>query len=195
MEFRNKIDLFRLTEIVVERFRKESGFKLSGSEFNFGYNRAWGCPINRINFNLFIFGEDHTHSRFDEKYNTEEKVAELFFVHLRDDAGTQDLKDGLISAKLHSLEVRSQGLSKKIRKVSDKHFGQSKGKSLITIVDEKHPYGLTYENGFPKMQYQVYNQDNSIREYYDLDFNMRGFNENVILQEITEKVTTSNRVG
>ena len=193
MEFRKKIDLFKLTEIVVKRFRRESGLKLDGYEFKFEYKRDWNCPINRINFNLLIFGGDYTHSRFDEKYDTEEKVAELFFVHLRDDAGVQNLKDCLISAKRFSMERRTQALSKKIKALSDAHFGQSKVNSLTTMVDEKHPYDLTYENGFPIMQYQVYNQSGTIRKYYDLGFHLREFDENEVYNEISEIVnTTSN---
>ena len=193
-EFRNTIDLFKLTDIVVDRFRKESGFHLNGYEFQFTYNKDWNCPISRINFNLSIFGQDYTHSRFDEKYDTEEKIAELFFIHLRDDAGIQNLKDGLVSAKLHSMEVRTNKLSNRIKELSDKYLGQSKESSLITMVDEKYPYGSTYKNGFPLMQYQVYNQNKTVKKYYDLGFYLRQFNEEKVFKEISEIVTTCNNV-
>lgn len=191
MEFRKNIDLFKLTELVVDRFRNESGFKLTGYEFKFEFNRDWNCPINRININLLIFGENYTHASFDEKYDSEEKVVDILFVHLRDDAGVQNLKDGLISAKRYSMEKRAEKLSNKIKDLSDQHFGQSNLNKLTTMVDEKYPYGETYENGFPLMQYQVYNQSNLIRKYFDLGFYMRDFNENKLFQQI-ERLIKNN---
>ena len=56
MEFYNEINLFELTEKVVNRFRSESKLEITGYEFEFKFRRDWNCPINRIIFNFLIFG-------------------------------------------------------------------------------------------------------------------------------------------
>jgi len=184
MKFYKEINLFELTEKVVDKFRSESGLKLTGHEFEFKFKRDWNCPINRININFFIFGEDYAHTVFDEKYNSVDKVIELLFVHLRDDAGIENLKEGLIMAKRHSIESRTEELTKQIKLMSKQLLESNGLNPLIVNVDEKYPYDSFYDNGFPVVQFQVYNLEDSIKLYYDLDFNLRGFREN----EISEKV-------
>lgn len=184
MKFDKEINLFELTEKVVDKFRSESGLTLTGYEFEFKFKRDWNCPINRININFFIFGEDYAHTQFDEKYNSVDKVIELLFVHLRDDAGIEDLKDGLIMAKRHNIESRTEELTKQIKLMSKQLLESNELNPLIINVDEKYPYDSFYDNGFPVVQYQVYNLEGSIKLYYDLDFNLRGFREN----EISERV-------
>ncbi|MFD0991639.1 hypothetical protein [Tenacibaculum geojense] len=114
MGFDKEINLFELTERVVNKFRSESELELSGYEFEFKIKRDWYCPINRININLFIFGEDYAQTVYDEKYNTLDKVIDLLFVHLRDDAGFDNLKDGLIMANRHKIEARTEKLTERI---------------------------------------------------------------------------------
>jgi hypothetical protein len=188
MKFDKEINLFELTEKVVDRFRSESGLKLTGYEFEFKFKRDWNCPINRININFFIFGEDYAHTQFDEKYSTVDKVIELLFVHLRDDAGIEDLKEGLIMAKRHSIESRTEELTKQIELVSKELLESNGLNPVIVNVDEKYPYDSFYDNGFPVVQYQVYNLEGSIKLYYDLDFNLRGFRENEIIDIVENEI-------
>jgi len=75
--FDKEINLFELTEKVVERFRSESRLQLTGYEFEFKIRRDWNCPINRINIEFYLFGEEYTHTCFDENYDTVDKVIAL----------------------------------------------------------------------------------------------------------------------
>lgn len=188
MEFNKDINLFELTEKIVNRFRSESGLTLTGYEFEFKFKRDWNCPINRININFFLFGEDYAHTVFDEKYDTIDKVIDLLFVHLRDDAAIDDLKDGLIMAKRHSIESRTEGLTNRVNLMSKELLESNGLKPLIVNVDEKYPYNSFYDNGFPIVQYQVYNAEGSIKLCYDLDFNLRGFKEDEIFDTVENEI-------
>ncbi len=192
MSFNEKINLFELTDKIVNRFREESGFKLSGYEFGFKFNRDWNCPLNRIHFNFFIFNEDYAHTVFDEKYDTVDKVIELLFCHLKDDMGISDLKDGLIMIKRNSLEERLDNLTEKIKLISKELIESNNKSPLIVGVDEKYPYTETYENGFPIFQYQISNNEKEIDINIDLDFNLQGFDEESVIirlrNEIKEKL-------
>lgn len=188
MDFNKDINLFELTEKIVNRFRSESGLTLTGYEFEFKFKRDWNCPINRININFFIFGEDYAHTVFDERYDTIDKVIDLLFVHLRDDAGIEDLKDGLIMAKRHSIELRTENLTNRINLISLELLESRGLKPLIVSIDEKYPYNSYYDNGFPIIQYQVYNGEGSIKLYYDLDFNLKGFREDEIFDTVENEI-------
>ena len=188
MDFNKDINLFELTEKIVNRFRSESGLTLTGYEFEFKFKRDWNCPINRININFFIFGEDYAHTVFDERYDTIDKVIDLLFVHLRDDAGIEDLKDGLIMAKRHSIELRTENLMNRINLISLELLESRGLKPLIVSIDEKYPYNSYYDNGFPIIQYQVYNGEGSIKLYYDIDFNLKGFREDEIFDTVENEI-------
>ncbi len=188
MEFNKEINLFELTEKVVNRFRAESKLGLTGYEFEFKFKRDWNCPINRININLFIFGEDYAHTVFDEKHNTLDKVIDLLFVHLRDDTGFDNLKDGLIMANRHKIESRTERLTERINLLSKELLELNGLEQVIVNVDEKYPYDSTYENGFPVIQYQVYTPNNDIKLYFDLDFNLRGFQEKLVFDTVKKEI-------
>ena len=190
MKFNEEINLFDLTEKVLERFRSETGLFLTGYEFEYKFNKDWNCPNNRIKITLSIFGEQYAHTRFDENYNSVDKVVNLLFVHLRDDGEMENLKEGLISAKRYSLESRTTKLSERIKKLSKKLL---KTKEIFTMIDEKYPYEEFYENGFPLFQYQVKTLDEKVKINVDLDFNMRGFNENVILEIVEKEMRKSEK--
>ncbi|MFD2562638.1 hypothetical protein [Aquimarina rubra] len=188
MKFNKEINLFELTEKVVNRFRSESQLELTGYEFEFKIKRDWNCPVNRININLFIFGEDYAQTVFDEKYNTLDKVIDLLFVHLRDDAGFDNLKDGLIMANRHKIESRTENLTERINLLSKELLELNGLKPIIVNVDEKYPFDSLYENGFPIVQYQIYTPGNEIKLYFDLDFNLRGFQENEVFEIVNKEI-------
>jgi Holliday junction resolvasome RuvABC ATP-dependent DNA helicase subunit len=180
MGFDKNFNFFEFTEKILKRFRKETGFKLSGYEFQYIVKRDWNCPIDRININLLIYGEDYAHTVFDENYNSVDKVIDLLFVHLRDDAGFDDLKYGMISALINRMENYTETLTDRIKALSKKE-------NLIVDISEKYPEEL-YENGFPVMQYKVFNIKKNISLNFDFDYNMRGFNDTEILEAVRNEV-------
>lgn len=187
MDFNKDINLFKLTEMVLARFREQSGLELSGYEFRFDFSRDWNCPIPRINLHLYVFGQEHAHTYFDEKYDSAAKVVELLFVHLRDDVGVTDLKECLTNAKMHQLEHSYKGLIQQIENLSKDRLEPKGHKKLITYVDEKFPYGETYENGFPKYQFMVLNNEH-ITLRFELDFQHNFDLEKVIIQKTEDEI-------
>ena len=188
MRFDADINLFDFTEQVLDRFRNESGLELSGYEFEFKVRRDWKYPNNRIHIDFLIFGEEFAHTRFDEQYDTVEKVVELLFVHLRDDAGIHDLREGLIMAKRISLETRTEELSQRLESLSDELLASQGLAPLIIQVDERHPYTSQDEHGFPIFQYQVFNAANSLQVFVDLDLNLRGFKPQEVYNRVEKAV-------
>jgi hypothetical protein len=194
MSFNKSINLFEITDAVINRFREESGYLLTGYEFQFKFKRDWNCPINRININIWIYGIDIAQTVFDEKYDTEKKVVDYLFGSIRDDGEFDNLKEGLFMTKMHSLELRTEKLSKQIKRIYKESGLIDKEGDLFAMVDEKDACKYFYDNGFPVMQYQISNKSKSIKRYYDLDFNMRNFNEKSIFEEIEHEIKTHNKV-
>lgn len=184
MAFNQPFNLFEFTEKVLDRFRKESGFELTGYEFEYKFSRDWNCPIPRINFDFFIFGEDYAHTCFDEQYATVDRVIEILFLHLRDDAGMDNLRDGLINAKRHDLESRLEKLTERIEALAKEKWEALGLPKIIVMVDEKYPYNQFYENGFPIYQYQVYSIGQQFERHFDLDYKLWEFDEKAVYAEV-----------
>ncbi len=192
MNFNEKIDLFELTDKIVNRFRNESGLTLSGYEFYFKFKRDWNCPINRIFFNFYIFDDDYGHTVFDKKYNSVDKVIELLLCHLEESFGTDNLKNSLIMAKRYNLEFQTESLTEKIKTISKELLEANNLDPLFTDIDEKIPH-CTYENGFPIFQYQISNTTD-IKINIDLDFDLRGFDEEEIINQLKKKIKATYNI-
>ncbi|MEM9984394.1 MAG: hypothetical protein AAF804_04800, partial [Bacteroidota bacterium] len=107
---------------------------------------------------------------------------------LRDEAGIHDLREGLIMAKRISLETRTEELSQRVESLSDELLASQGLTPLIIQVDEKHPHPPQDEYGFPIFQYQVFNAENSLQVFVDLDLNLQGFKPQEIYLRVEREV-------
>lgn len=184
MGFNENINLFTLTDKLVDRFREESGFQLTGYEFELKIWRDWQCPVKRIRFALFIYGEDYAYASFDEKCDTEDKVVDSLVVNLLDDTVFANMEHCLVMTLICFYENKLEELTEKITAFS-KELVEPRGYGpLIVCVDEKLAPSAYYENGIPVMQYRVCEGNLERELVFDLPYLLRGFSEEAVFEAV-----------
>lgn len=182
-----KIDLFELSDVILERLNASANFKLSHYDLNLKWSRDINYPSEKFNIHLILFQQEIAVTYFTVDYNSISKIVDLLFTHLLDDGGFESIEHAIHTTKRNHLESL---LDKTIPEV--KALLNEKEVSNYTIfVDEQFPYGKVDEKGLPIHELCIYSETSNLDLKIELNNQYFGTFEK---QKVMEIVTLRLKV-
>jgi len=180
----DKIDVFDLSNLVLERLNCNRKFKLSHYDFELKFRRDINFPSDKFNINLVLFKQDIAVTYYTTTYNTVHKICNLLFVHLIDDGGYDTIEDAILAAKRRHLDDMLQETIREINAIMDtNHVG-----NFSVFIDEQFPYKRVDDKGLPIFELNIYSEERNIDLKIELNNNYCGFNEkSIILDRLVSK--------
>lgn len=149
------LDLFEFSDRVLEKLNLEGNTCLSHHDIYFKIRRDTNFPSDKIDIYLYVFNEEFSKTYYDIEYHSFNKIIDILFIHAVDDYGYSDIRNGLISVKMQSLEKRFFETSKCITEMINIKFESRNVEDLKIFVDEQFPYQSLDITGLPLFQLNI----------------------------------------
>jgi hypothetical protein len=175
-----KIDLFDLTDAVLEQLNVSGKFKLTHYDFNLKFSRDLSYPSYKLDIHLILFGQETAVTYYSTNYNTIPKIVNLLFVHLLDDGGFESIEHAICSTKRNHLEKL---LSKTIEEINAL-LNANELFNCSIFIDEQFPFGKVDEKGLPIHELNIYSEANNLDLKIDLNNQYFGVTEKQHVLEI-----------
>ena len=181
----NELELMKneIEEYVISEITIQTGLILTKGDFYLKLKNK----NDYISGDVFLYGEFYENFRAEiQREQMKEKICESV-LGIFSEFG--DLKDVIISGKRIDLENRLNETTNKILHLiqSSPELNNKLGRITI-MVDEKYPYGETYENQFPIWQYEIRDTTQKLNIVEKLDFELNTFDEFQILKKVENEV-------
>ncbi|MCC7520492.1 MAG: hypothetical protein IT220_02555 [Flavobacteriaceae bacterium] len=178
-----KIDLFELSDKILNHLNSDGKLKLTHYDYSLKFRRDINHPSDKFNIDLVLFGEEITVSYYTVNYFSVDQIFKLFFVHLRDDYGYENIEDAVIATKRISL---SNNLKETIHEI-DAMFKLQNIREYTIFVDEKYPYDQVDEKGIPFFELNVYSEEKALDLKIELSWISSDYNDKKRILEIIHK--------
>jgi hypothetical protein len=162
-----KIDLFELSDKLLEKLNCNGKFKLTHYDLELLFRRDINYPSDKFNIYLVLFKEELAVSYYTIDYNTIDRIIDILFVHLRDDFGYETIEDLLISTKRARLMNMLEHILLEIQAKIVEH----ELSNVYVNIDEQYPSLRKDEKGLPIFELQVISQDGKIAVNEELSEN------------------------
>jgi len=180
-----KIELLKneIEELVISELNNQSGLILTKGDLSLKLK----TKNDYLSGDVFLYGEFYENFRVEiQREKMKEKICDSV---LRIFSEFGDLKDVIISGKRNDLENRLNGTTDRIFHLIKSRTELNNKLGQITImVDEKYPYGETYENQFPIWQYEIKDTTQKLDIAEKLDFELNTFDEFLILKKVENEI-------
>lgn len=154
----DKIDLFDLSNYLLDRLNCKGKFKLTHYDFELKFRRDINYSSDKFNIYLILFHQEIAVTYYTIDYNTIDKIINLLFVHLRDDYGYETIESVIISTIQISLERKLAETIHEIHSILTLH----QFTNCIVYIDEQLPDTKVDEKGLPIYELNIYSQENKI---------------------------------
>ena len=168
-----KIDLFDLSDVILERLNTSGNFKLTQYDISLKLSRDINYPSEKFNIYLILFQQEIAVSYFTIIYDSVSKIVDLLFTHLLDDGGFESIEHAILTTKRNHLESL---LNKTIEEI--KVLLNEKSLCNYTIfVDEQYPNGKVDEKGLPIYELNIYSEKENLELNIELNNQYFGSSE------------------
>ncbi|MES2588424.1 MAG: hypothetical protein V4622_05535 [Bacteroidota bacterium] len=183
-----KIDLFDLSDKILQKLNCEGKFKLSHYDFSLKFRREIDYPSDKFNIHLILFSQELAVSYYTTEYNTIDKIIQILFVHLLDDLGFETIEDAITSTKRNNLNEIYMETINEINSILISN-------GLVNfhiMIDEQYPYRKVDEKGLPIHELNIFTEDKKMDIKIEVNNNYSGFNEK---KEIIEKLKSELKIA
>ena len=100
-----------------------------------------------------------------------------------------ELKGTITSGKRNTLEAKLEQTTNKILNSIESNRVKLPNLGNVTImIDEIYPYGQTYKNNFPLLQYEIRDSNKIINLSFKLNNDLNDFDEQKVIEKVEKKI-------
>ena len=170
-------------ELVISEIELKTGLILTKVEFSLNLKSS----EKEISGDVILFDEYYENFRIQiPRSLIKEKICEMVFLVFSEFG---ELKGTITSGKRNTLEAKLEQTTNKILNSIESNRVKLPNLGNVTImIDEIYPYGQTYKNNFPLLQYEIRDSNKIINLSFKLNNDLNDFDEQKVIEKVEKKI-------
>ena len=154
----DKIDLFDLSDKILERLNDGGKYKLTHYDFDLKFSRDINFPSGKFNIYLILFKQELPVTYYTIDYNTIDKIVNLLFVHLRDDYGYDTIESIVVYSKKSYLQNNLKDTIEELYSI----LKLNNTEPVLVDIDEQYDNSRIDEKGLPIFELNIFSEAHKI---------------------------------